>query len=70
MEEKGDEKSKSKHIFGALAMSFSLMQMKADDIANASPTVLAILWQQDFLLSTHELEQTSIVRISHKSEVD
>ena len=39
---KGDEMSKSKHIFGALAMSFSLMQMKADDITNASPTVLAM----------------------------
>ena len=31
-----------KAIFGALAMSFSLMQMKADDIANASFTVLAM----------------------------
>ena len=31
--------SKGKHIFGVLAMSFLL---KADDIANASPTVLAM----------------------------
>ena len=42
MEEKGDEKSKSKHIFGALAKSFSLMQMKAYDITNGSPTVMAM----------------------------
>ena len=63
---KGDEMSKSKHIFGALAMSFSLIKQMI--LLMPLPQCWQCLWQLDSLHSTHE--QSPIIRISHKSEVD
>ena len=66
MEKKGDEMSKSKHIFGALVVSFSLIEQMI--LLMPLQQCWQCLWQLDSLHSTHD--QSPLIRISHKNEVD